>query len=175
VHPAYPSLLTLAMSGNVGIGTADPQYKLHVAGDIYATGQYLGSDMRLKRNVTDLGYGLGEILQLRPVSYQWKDRSDGKVNLGLIAQEVEPVIPELVEKAKNEAGMMSLNYIGLVPVLIKAIQEQQATVQVLQATIRGQQVAIERKDAEIASLNARLSTLEQMMERLVRQEGRQDK
>jgi hypothetical protein len=132
--------------------------------------------------VRDLSYGLGEILQLRPVQYEWKDRRDAKVNLGLIAQEVESVIPELVDKAKGEAGMMSLNYMGLVPVLIKAIQEQQATVQALQATIREQQAALERKDAEIAAvksqngaLDARLTALEQIIERLVRQEGRQDK
>jgi hypothetical protein len=121
--------------------------------------------------VTDLSYGLGEILQLRPVRYEWKGRSDGKVNLGLIAQEVEPVIPELVQKAKGEAGMMSLNYIGLVPVLVKAIQEQQASLERKDAEIvalRSQNVALEKHNA---ALDARLAALEQMIERLARTEA----
>lgn len=172
VHPTYQSLLKLDMSGNVGIGTTNPQYKLHVDGDIYSTGQYLGSDLRLKRNVTDLSYGLGEILRLRPVSYEWRDRSDGRQNLGLIGQEVEGVIPEIVARGKDEAGMMSLNYTGLVPVLIKAIHEQQAA-------IGEQQAAMQRKDAEIAVLNAaidaRLVALEQMMEGLTKNESRGQK
>jgi hypothetical protein len=106
------------------------------------------------------------------VRYEWKEGSDGRPNLGLIAQEVEAVIPEIVARGKDEAGMMSLNYIGLAPVLIKAIQEQQAT-------IRDHQAAMERKDAEIAALksqnanlDARVAGLEQMMARLLRHEER---
>ena len=79
---------TLSMDGKVGIGTTSPAYKLHVAGDIYTTGTYQGSDLRLKDQVQDLGYGLGEVLRLRPVSYRWKDTTLGQPTLGLIAQEV---------------------------------------------------------------------------------------
>jgi len=143
--PTYPGLLTLAMDGKVGIGTSSPAYKLHVAGDIYTTGTYQGSDLRLKDQVRDLRYGLGEVLQLRPVSYRWKDAALAQPTLGLIAQEVEPVLPELVAHGTDEAGLLSLNYTGLIPVLVKAVQEQEAR-------ISDQHRALARKDAEIAAL-----------------------
>ena len=104
-------------------------------GGIYTTGLYQGSDLRLKKNISNLGYGLHEIMQLRPVSYQWREPADGKPNLGLIAQEVEQVIPEIVAHGTDEASMMGLNYTALVPVLIKAIQEQNAETVVLRARI----------------------------------------
>jgi hypothetical protein len=155
-----PRMVIAPTTGNVGIGTAYPQYTLHVAGNVYATGNYLGSDVRMKQNISNLKYGLGEVMQLRPVSYEWKDQIDGQSNLGLIAQEVEPIIPELIAKAKDENGMLSLNYVGLVPVLIKAIQQQQTS--------------LEKKDAEIASLNARLTAIERKLAALTteNQEGK---
>ena len=116
------------MDGKVGIGTTSPAYKLHVVGDIYTTGTYQGSDLRLKDQVQDLGYGVREVLRLRPVSYRWKDATLGQPTLGLIAQEVEPVLPELVARGTDEAGLLSLNYTGLVPVLVKAVQEQEGTI-----------------------------------------------
>jgi hypothetical protein len=151
--PTYPGLLTLSMDGKVGIGTTSPAYKLHVAGDIYTTGTYQGSDLRLKDQVQDLRYGLGEVLRLRPVSYRWKDGTAGQPTFGLIAQEVQPVLPELVARGTDEAGLLSLNYTGLVPVLVKAMQEQQA-----------------QKDAEIAALQARLAAVEAQMARLLKHE-----
>ncbi len=103
-----------------------------------------------------------EVLRLRPVSYRWKDPAFGAAGLGLIAQEVEPVVPELVARGQDEAGLLSLNYTGLIPVLIKAVQEQQA-----------------QKDAEIADLRAentalstRLAALEEQVARLLKQEDK---
>jgi trimeric autotransporter adhesin len=161
--PTYPGLLTLSMDGKVGIGTTSPAYKLHVAGDIYTTGTYQGSDLRLKDDVQDLGYGVREVLQLRPVSYRWKDATLGPPTLGLIAQEVQPVLPELVARGTDEAGLLSLNYTGLIPVLVKAVQEQQA--------------ALSQKDAELADLRAenttlstRLAALEEQVARLVKRD-----
>ncbi len=148
--------------GRVGIGTNAPSEALHVVGNAYLTGTLTqNSDARLKQDVRDLGYGLHEVLQLRPVSWQWKDRPKERFSMGLIAQEVDPVIPELVLKNSDQAGTMSLNYIGLVPVLVKAIQEQQT--------------ALERKDAEIQSLSARLAALEQMMAQFGQQVASQAK
>ena len=161
--PTYPGLMTLAMTGRVGIGTTDPQYKLHVVGDIYATGTYLGSDVRLKENIADLGYGLREVLRLRPVSYRWKDRSTGTVALGLIAQEVAPVLPELVGRGQDEAGMLSLNYTGLVPVLIKAVQEQQGTIDQKTAEVS-------ELRAEATELRVRLAALEEYAAYLLKQD-----
>jgi hypothetical protein len=165
--PTYPGLLTLGMDGNVGIGTSSPAYKLHVAGDIYTTGTYQGSDLRLKDHVQDLGYGVREVLRLRPVSYRWKDATRGQPTLGLIAQEVQPIFPELVARGTDEAGLLSLNYTGLIPVLVKAMQEQQAAL----SQKDGEMSALRaQKDAEVAALNARLAALEELVQAIVRQE-----
>jgi len=71
-----------------------------------------------------LNYGLREVMQMRPVSYNWKDNPRGNHKVGLIAQEVKALVPEVVvgDETKETLGM---NYSELVPVLNKAIQEQQ--------------------------------------------------
>jgi hypothetical protein len=145
--------------GNVGIGTTTPSYKLHVVGDIYTTGTYQGSDLRLKRNVQNLGYGLPEVLRLRPVSYEWKDRPTGPATFGLIAQEVATIMPELVGKSQDEAGMLSLNYVGLVPVLVKAMQEQEpriGAVATATADLKVDTADLKARIAELQTQNADL-------------------
>jgi hypothetical protein len=149
--------------GNVGIGTTTPSYKLHVVGDIYTTGTYQGSDLRLKRNVQNLGYGLREVMRLRPVSYEWKDRPTGPATFGLIAQEVATIMPELVGKSQDEAGMLSLNYVGLVPVLVKAVQEQEPKFGQLKAETTDLRTEM---TAETAALKARIAELEAQIAQL---------
>jgi hypothetical protein len=143
--------------GNVGIGTTTPSYKLHVVGDIYTTGTYQGSDLRLKRNVQNLGYGLDAVMRLRPVSYEWKDRPTGPATFGLIAQEVATIMPELVGKSQDEAGMLSLNYVGLVPVLVKAVQEQEpriGAVTTATADLRADASDLRARIADLQAQNA---------------------
>ena len=84
------------------------------------------SDQRLKTEIATLNYGLNEILQLNPVSYYWKkDRNtQDQKSIGLIAQEVLPLLKELVRTAQDKDQTLSVNYSGLIPVLIKALQEQ---------------------------------------------------
>ena len=102
----------------------------YFVGDVRVTGTVVqGSDARLKQNVANIGYGLREILQLRPVTWNWKDRPDKGRHVGLIAQEVETVLPEFVSTDKDAERTKGLNYLGLVPVTIKAIQEQQAQIE----------------------------------------------
>jgi hypothetical protein len=86
------------------------------------------SDVRMKKEITDSPYGLGKVLQLRPVTYRWKSAElDDRLQIGLIAQDLQKALPELVRK-DDGTGMLAVNYVGLVPVLIKAMQEQQATI-----------------------------------------------
>ncbi|MFK8012188.1 MAG: tail fiber domain-containing protein [Marinicellaceae bacterium] len=86
------------------------------------------SDKRLKDNINELNYGLSEILSLKPVSYRLKNGGNDKKHLGLIAQEVEILIPEIVNKANDENQTRSMRYAELVPVLIRATQEQQSLI-----------------------------------------------
>ena len=95
------------------------------------TGAYTAvSDSRLKKNITSLQYGLNEILKLNPVTYNMKTEEDSvKKHIGLIAQEVKSVMDESVDDLIDQENQMyGLDKSGLVPVLIKAIQEQQALI-----------------------------------------------
>lgn len=86
------------------------------------------SDGRQKTNVVNLSYGLNDVLKLRPVTFNWKAGPDSKTHIGLIAQEVEKVIPEVVSHGDNPSDPLGMSYTDFVPVLIKAIQTQQETI-----------------------------------------------
>jgi hypothetical protein len=105
------------------------------SGDIEARALYQTSDARLKTGVENLPHGLPQLLKLRPVTYKWKkEGSDGRLQMGLIAQEVEKVVPEVV-RLDRASGMLTVDYIGLLPVAIKAIQDQQKMIQQQEARI----------------------------------------
>ncbi len=83
----------------------------------------VNSDARLKSNIISLGSTLAKLLALDGKSYTFK-RDESKQKIGLLAQDVQKVFPELVKKASDEQGTLSINYQGLIPVLINAIKEQ---------------------------------------------------
>jgi len=134
--------------------------------DVYATnGTIQTSDIREKTNVQNLSYGLKELMQMRPVRYQWKNLTDHDPKIGLIAQELLPVVPEVVkthewkrgaevnaQPQKVELERLGVYYTDLIPVLIKAIQEQQGVIEqlvervhILESEARGIAVVRERK------------------------------
>ena len=86
---------------------------LTVSGDVV-----ISSDARLKSNIVSLGSTLPKLLQIDGKSYEMK----GKQKIGVLAQEIKEVFPELVSEDDNE--MLAVNYQGLVPVLINALKEQ---------------------------------------------------
>jgi hypothetical protein len=94
-------------------------------GLVYANGSALTSDARLKKEIADLSYGLNAVVQLHPVTFKWKSGDDVR-HLGLIAQEVATVVPEVVAHPQSPSGenVLTVSYNELVPILIKAIQEQ---------------------------------------------------
>lgn len=101
--------------------------------DIYASnGVIQTSDARLKSNIHEIAYGLDAVLALRPVSYCWIDGEQGE-KLGLIAQEVGAVVPEVVHGygGGDPEAVLGIKYAELVPVLIQAIQELEAEVRAL--------------------------------------------
>ncbi|MDX1740895.1 MAG: tail fiber domain-containing protein, partial [Rhodothermales bacterium] len=90
-----------------------------------------------------LGPGLADVLALRPVDFRWKERPDGGPQIGLIAQEVAEVIPEAIVPPSDSDEYYGLSYTELIPVLIRAIQEQQVEIEVLRgrvAMLEGQPV-----------------------------------
>ena len=112
-------------NGDVGIGTTSPSYKLEVNGSVAGVGAYNNlSDVNWKKNIQDITYGLDKILQLKPITFNWLNEDYGdRINIGFIAQEVEEIIPNMVTTAED--GTKSLAITDLIPVLTKAIQEQQ--------------------------------------------------
>ena len=124
------NLLLLPTGGNVGIGTTSPTQKLEVAGNVKATGFLYSSDRELKTNIMQLENSLEKLKQLEGVSFNWKE--NGEEDIGLIAQDVEKVFPELVSGTN---GNKAVEYGNLVAVLIEAIKEQQKQIDELKAKL----------------------------------------
>ena len=97
-------------------GDATVSNDLTVSGDVN-----ISSDARLKSNIVSLGSTLSKLLLIDGKSYIMN--KSGEEKIGILAQEVQEVFPELVSEDENE--MLSVNYQGLVPVLINAIKEQE--------------------------------------------------
>ena len=98
-------------------------------------GLSINSDVRLKSNIVTLGSTLSRLLLIDGKSYTMK-ANESISKIGLLAQEVQAVFPELVKKANNSEGTLSVNYQGMVPVLLNAIKEQQAQIKELKALIK---------------------------------------
>lgn len=139
--------MSMTAAGNIGMGTATPGVRLDVVGDIRASGDVysaatlLTSDSRLKRNLQPIGNALGIVSKLRPVSYE--KRADLKSSdysmkqMGFIAQELESVLPNSVQTDKSADAIKSVDYISIIPVLTKALQEQQELIAKQQKEIEG--------------------------------------
>ena len=106
-------------------GDATVSNNLTVVGDVEVQ-----SDARLKSNIVSLGSTLHKLLQIDGKSYEMK----GKQKVGVLAQEVKEVFPELVSEGENE--MLAVNYQGLVPVLINALKEQQQEIDELKEVVQ---------------------------------------
>jgi hypothetical protein len=89
------------------------------------------SDVTLKENVSSLNNVLETINSINPVEFTWKDT--GNKAYGVIAQEIENVLPEIVSQDEN--GIKSVNYIQIIAFLVKAVQEQQKEIELIKSKI----------------------------------------
>jgi len=97
---------------------------LHVEGDVIAASTTIASDEKLKENIEEYADALDKVKQLKGVSFDWK--KDGKQSGGVIAQDVQKVLPELVENVKDLNGddsHLAVNYNGLIGLLLQSIKE----------------------------------------------------
>ncbi len=118
----------LATNGNVGINTTLPSYQLHVEGDIYATGAITAfSDSRLKTNIATINHALETVSKLRGVTYTSKNTN--RKELGVVAQEIQQVLPEVVVDKGEYLGVAYGNIVG---VLIEAVKELRVKVTILE-------------------------------------------
>lgn len=141
---AGPTLASLfyvdETTGNVGIMSTTPgTYKLYVNGGMYASSYSSVSDKRLKKNIKPIDKALSLVEKLQGVRFEWKteeikDKNFEKgVQIGLIAQDVEPVIPEIVKTDSD--GYKAISYEKLTVVLLEAIKEQNKRIKALEAKI----------------------------------------
>jgi hypothetical protein len=106
-------------------------------GTVYANNNVLSSDVRLKSNISPLIGALSSLMQLNPVHYTKKTSLSASAYTleenGFIAQEIQKILPYLVQEGTDKDKLLSLNYVSLIPLLTKAIQEQQAQIEELQS------------------------------------------
>ena len=121
----------------IGNGTQDSRSDALVVkfnGDATLAGNLnINSDARLKANIISLGGTLSKLLQIDGKSYTMKKDESEKQKIGLLAQDIEKVFPELVSESH---GVKSVNYQGLVPVLINALKEQQSEIDELKTMLK---------------------------------------
>jgi len=151
------SQITIPATGNVGISNTSPSYRLHVGSSSLTSGTQVArfqagastcdvvpggtgftcsSDRRLKKNIQGYSGALDAINQIDVKTYNMIDQRDSdQRQIGVIAQELEKVLPSLVQTDKQ--GYKSVSYAGLSPVLLQAIKEQQKEIDQLKKSSGG--------------------------------------
>ena len=122
--------IRLFSGGNIAINTStDNGYRLYVSGTIYATGNITAnSDLTLKKNLELITNPIDKLMQLNGYSYQWKE--DDSHQYGVIAQEVEKILPYAVSTGLD--GIKGVSYNQIIPVLIEAVKEQKVKIENLE-------------------------------------------
>ncbi|MBO6762346.1 MAG: tail fiber domain-containing protein, partial [Roseivirga sp.] len=153
------------INGKLGVGVANPAAmtnELEVNGHATVITLTETSDQRFKKNILPLENSLSKLLSLRGVSYQWRiddfpnRRFKEGSNIGLIAQEVQQLFPELV--STNSEGFLSVSYSGLSPIIIEAMKEQQKLIEDLQSELK-------EADNRYKALLERISSIEQALKK----------
>ncbi len=130
--------MVILAGGNVGIGTTNPgaTFQVGTSGGGQTTlanswGTF--SSIRYKDDVRTLPAALDKIGRLRGVEFKWK--SSGKDDIGIIAEEVAKIFPEIVQYEKNGKDAKGVDYSKLIAPLIEAIKEQQREIEILKARL----------------------------------------
>ena len=144
---------------------------------VYSNGAALTSDRRLKTDVKDINYGIQQIMQMKPLTYQ-KHIADSIVNgrvilgkgmqeIGFIAQDLYNIIPEVVYKPSDEStDFWAIDYSKLTPILVKGIQEQQTEIEELNNTINQLKTDNENLKTDYSNLENQLNQLKTQLDEL---------
>ena len=169
------SRFVIRSNGDIGIGTSSPGYKLDVSGTVnIASGSALRfggtqictsagctstSDMRLKENIQPLDFSLEKLLSLKGYHYDWKDKAKygSSHQVGLLAQELEKVYPEVVI-TDSETGMKSVAYGHLIAPVIEALK-----------TLYFKTINVQRDVAAVVVENKRLSENDKAKDEKIKQ------
>ena len=141
-NTVWVNALRIMPSGVVGIRKDIPSYTLDVNGSVAGTSAYNNtSDRRLKQDIQPITGALDKVLALQGVTFNWNKTVDPSLNLddrnhlGFIAQDVEPVLPQVVSTASDAMQTKSLAYGDIVPVLAEAIKDLKAENDALKAEL----------------------------------------
>ncbi len=123
-------------SKKVGIGTTTPGYTLDVNGTVAGQGAFTStSDKRYKKDIQPITEALSKVMALQGITFNW-DRTtnpelnfDDKNHIGFSAQDIEKVLPQVVNTATDKMQTKSVAYGDVVPVLVEAIKEQQQQIE----------------------------------------------
>lgn len=136
---------------------------LKVNGSLELTSGYAASDRRWKKDINPLKDSLATVQKLEGVSYLWKSEEfpekgfEDRRQIGLVAQEVEKIIPEVVKT--DDEGYKSISYTQLIPVLIEAVKSQQKTIEEQKTIIECQQAQLGKQQIQIDMLMKKMDAL----------------
>jgi len=154
-------ILAVRDDGRVGINTIAPTQALHVVGNVCFTGTAAAcSDVRYKKDITQLTNALDNVMQLKGVHYYWRteefpdQRFNTNLQLGFIAQDIEKLYPEVVQT--DDKGYKSVDYSRLTPILVEAIKE-------LKKTIDELELAYSSKDADLKRLKSEVNQIKEVL------------
>lgn len=112
--------------------------------NFYFVSAFTPSDKRLKRNIKTLSHGTEALLKLGVYEYNYTFEDTNKIHYGFMAQEVQKVLPELVAVGDDEDKSLSINYTETIPIIIKALQEQQAVIETQSKEIKELRSAVSK-------------------------------
>jgi hypothetical protein len=145
-------VLAINQNGRVGNGTTSMDYTLHVNGSVAGTSAYNNlSEARLKKDVEPIENGLNKVMALHTITFNWNKTINPELNLDdrnhidFMAQELEAVLPQVISTGHDAIQTKSVAYGDVVPVLAKAIQEQQSEIESLKKELEELRKMIQSK------------------------------
>lgn len=140
----------LSETGNVGIGTTSPSAKLHVVGNILATGGVTMQSQRSLKNVVDeRGLSLTELSVIKPTRYTWNDKRDDRIHFGGIADDIEKVLPEVIYRTSD--GTLTMDYgnagFAIASSLIKPVVDHETKIRMLEIRVKELEEELKRYSA----------------------------
>lgn len=136
--------------GNIGAGTESPSAKLHVVGNILATGGVTMQSQRSLKNVVDeRGLSLAELSTIKPTRYTWKDKRDDRIHFGGIADDIEKVLPEVIYTTSD--GTLTMDYgnagFAIASSLIKPVVDHETKIRMLEVRVKELEEELKRYSA----------------------------